>query len=289
MGFNMNNYLAIIKETFPELDIQDFSVLGHGNLATTCLVNKNIVFKITGTSEKALKDTEHEIYLLKLINHNLSFNIPKILYDGKINNGGWVFGESLLPGITYSKELHDSFDKDTQVDILRQIGKVMHELHSIKVNDDKKLLFVGDYKQNIAMFNEYFSDEVKQCFSSADIKRINAVCERYEYLSTHYPVELVLVHADMHFGNFMFDTEHKKITGLIDFGAAHFSEPARDMHYYYGEDIKNILEGYGETKDIYLPERQKFHSVTNFLENIGGYIQENLSPDKEIQKLLSIL
>ena len=87
----------------------------------------------------------------------------------------------------------------------------------------------------------------------------------------------------------MFDTEHKKITGLIDFGAAHFSEPARDMHYYYGEDIKNILEGYDETQDIYLPERQKFHSVTNFLENIGGYIQENLSPDKEIQKLLSIL
>ena len=285
----MNDYLAIIKETFPELDIQDFSILGHGNLAATCLVNKNIVFKITGTSEKALKDTEHEIYLLKLINHNLSFNIPKILYDGKINNGGWVFGESLLSGITYSKELHDSFDKDIQIDVLHQIGRVMRELHSVKVDDNKKLLFVGDYKQNIDMFNEYFSDKVKQCFCPADIKRINAVCERYEYLSKHYPVELVLVHADMHFGNFMFDAEHRKITGLIDFGAAHFSEPARDMHYYYGEDIKHILEGYGETQDTYLPERQKFHSVTNFLENIGGYIQENLSPDNEIQRLLSIL
>ena len=30
MGLNMNDYLAIIKETFPELDIQDFSVLGKG-------------------------------------------------------------------------------------------------------------------------------------------------------------------------------------------------------------------------------------------------------------------
>ena len=140
-------YLDIIKETFPELDIKDFSVLGKGNLATTCLVNKNIVFKITGTSEKALKDTEHEIYLLKLINHNLSFNIPKILYDGKIKNGGWVFGENLLPGITYSKELHNSFDKDTQIDILRQIGKIMHELHSVKVNDDKKQLYKSSNSQ----------------------------------------------------------------------------------------------------------------------------------------------
>ncbi|MBR4860052.1 MAG: hypothetical protein IKV10_02005, partial [Alphaproteobacteria bacterium] len=74
-----------------------------------------------------------------------------------------------------------------------------------------------------------------------------------------------------------------------DFGAAHFSEPARDMHYYYGDGAKGILAGYGPTSDVYLPERQHFHSVTNFLENIGGYIQENLSPDNEIKKLMSIL
>ena len=281
--------LDIIKETFPELSIQDFSVIGGGKLAVACLVNKNIVFKITDSSEKALKDTEREIYLLKRINQKLSFDIPKILYDGRINNGRWIFGETLLSGITYSQELHDSFNEETKADVLRQVGKIMRELHSVKVNDDKKLLFVGDYKQNIAMFNEYFSDEVKQCFNQSDIKRINAVRERYEYLSTHYPVELVLVHADMHFGNFMFDTEHKKITGLIDFGAAHFSEPARDMHYYYGEGVRELLAGYGNNGDLYLWERQKFLSVVNFLDTIYDDVKYKKSPEQNIKKLLNIL
>ena len=289
MNDTEQKYWGIIHETFPELDIRDFAVLGHGKVAGTCLVNKNIVFKITDNSEKALKDTEHEIYLLKRIKQSLSFDVPKVVYDGRINNGGWVFGETLLSGIVYSQKLHDSFDDETKSDILQQIGGIMRELHSVKINDDKNALFVGDYKQNIAMFNRYFSDDVKKCFSSADIQRINAVCDRYEYLSTHYPVDLVLVHADMHFGNFMFDKNTKKLTGLIDFGAAHFSEPARDMHYYYGDGAKGILAGYGPTSDVYLPERQHFHSVTNFLENIGGYIQENLSPDNEIKKLMSIL
>lgn len=133
-------YMDIIKKTFPELNIQDFSILGKGNLAATCLVNKNIVFKITGTSEKALKDTEH-----------------------------------------------------------------------------------------------------------------------------------------------------KKITGLIDFGAAHFSEPSRDMHYYYGDGARDFLAGYGDNGDTYLVERQKFQAIINFLSNIRDNIESKKSPDKDIQKLLSIL
>ena len=281
--------LDIIKETFPELSVQDFSVIGGGKLAVACLVNKNIVFKITDSSEKALKDTEREIYLLKRINQKLSFDIPKILYDGRINNGRWIFGETLLPGITYSQELHDSFNEETKADVLRQVGKIMRELHSVKVNDDKKLLFVGDYKQNIAMFNEFFTDEVKKCFCPEDIAKINAIYERYEYLSTHYPVELVLVHADLHFGNMMFDKKTNKITGLLDFGAAHFSEPARDMHYYYGEGVRELLAGYGNNGDPYLWERQKFLSVVNFLDTIYDDVKYKKSPEQNIKKLLNIL
>lgn len=52
MNDTEQKYWGIIHETFPELDIRDFAVLGHGKVAGTCLVNKNIVFKITDNSEK---------------------------------------------------------------------------------------------------------------------------------------------------------------------------------------------------------------------------------------------
>lgn len=289
LGMKDTEYLNLIKETFPELSIHDFSVIGGGKLAAACLVNKNIIFKVTDSSEKALRDTEHEIYILQRIKQKLSFDVPKILYNGRINNGRWVFGETLLSGITYSKELHDSFDKETKSNILQQVGRIMRELHSIKINDEKGIVFVGDYKNNIAMFHEFFSDDVQKCFSDTDKKHINAICDRYEYLSIHHPVDLVLVHADMHFGNMMFDEKNKKITGLLDFGAAHFSEPSRDMHYYYGDEAKDLLVGYGDNGDPYLSERQKFMSVINFLDTICDDVKYNKSPDENVKKLLNII
>ena len=282
-------YLNIIKETFPELSIRDFFVLGKGKLATACLVNKNIVFKITDSSEKAYKDTKREMYILQQIKQKLSFDIPRVLYYGRMNAGRWVFGETLLSGITYSQDLHDSFDEKTKSDILRQIGHIAHELHSVKIDNDDKVIFVGDYKNNIAMFHEYFSPDVQKCFSDSDQEHINQICDRYEYLSTHYPVELSLIHGDLHFGNMMFNKDTKQITGLIDFGASHFAEPSRDMHYYYGDGAKSFLAGYGDNGDQYLPERQHFQCVVNFLDNINDDLKNKKSPDLNIKQLLKII
>ena len=60
------------------------------------------------------------------------------------------------------------------------------------------------------------------------------------------------------------------------------------MHYYYGGGIKNILIGYDETQDQFLPERQKFMCAVNFLANINEELETNESADNDIKKLLSI-
>ncbi|MBQ6109912.1 MAG: aminoglycoside phosphotransferase family protein [Alphaproteobacteria bacterium] len=285
---NEQEYLNIIKETFTEIQIDNFEILGKGLYGVACLVNDNIVFKIPIEHHEKRNNIKKEIFLLKQLENKLSFEIPRVLYN-KESERGIIIGETLVPGITYSQELHDSFDPETKSDILRQLGKIARELHGVKITDKESVLFVADYKDSISAFHKYFSTDVQKCFSEADIKLINAICDRYEYLSTHYPVTNVVVHADLHFGNLMFDTEKNKIIGLIDFGAAHFAEPSRDMHYYYGDGAKDFLDGYGDNSDIYLPERQKFQAVVNFLSNIGKDIKYNNSPEKNINKLLGIL
>lgn len=281
-------YMDIIKKTFPELNIDDFKILGKGMYGVACLINNNIVLKIPIENNKKLNDAKKEVFLLKQLENKLSFEIPRILYQHE-SSRGLIIGETLVHGVTYSQELHDSFDETTKSDVLRQLGRIVRELHSVKIDNQDGILFVGDYKDTISVFHEYFSDDVKKCFNDADTERIRKLCNRYEYLSTHYPVELVLVHADLHFGNMMFDTANKKIVGLIDWGAAHLSEPSRDMHYYYGDGARDFLAGYGDNGDPYLVERQKFQSVINFLSNIRDNIESKKSPDKDIQKLLSIL
>ena len=281
-------YLDIIKETFTELNINDFKILGKGMYGVACLVNNDIVFKVPIENDKKLNDVKKEVFLLKQLENKLSFEVPRILYQHE-SSRGLIIGETLVHGVTYSQELHDSFDKATKSDVLRQLGRIARELHGVKINNQDGILFVGDYKDTISVFHEYFSDDVKKCFSDSDQERISEVCNRYEYLSTYHPVDLVLVHADLHFGNVMFDKANKKIVGLIDWGAAHLSEPSRDMHYYYGDGAKDFLAGYGDNGDPYLAERQKFQAVINFLSNIRDNIESKKSPDKEIQKLLSIL
>ena len=61
------------------------------------------------------------------------------------------------------------------------------------------------------------------------------------------------------------------------------------MHYYYGNNIKNILIGYGDNGDPFLPERQKFMSVVNFLANIDEELNIDESTDNDIKNLLSVL
>lgn len=281
-------YMDIIKKTFPELNIDDFKILGKGHFGVACSVNNNIVFKIPIENSKRFNDQKKEVYLLKKLENKLSFEIPRILYNKEIPNG-MIIGETLVHGVTYSQELHDSFDEAIKSDVLRQLGKMMRELHGVKIHDEQGVLFVSDYKDILHLFYKNFTEDVQKCFNDADTERIRKLCNRYEYLSTNYPVELVLVHADLHFGNMMFDVESKKIIGLIDFGSAHFAEPARDMHYYYGDGLKSLLDGYGVTLDPYLVERQNFQAVINFLFHIRDNIESKKSPDKDIQKLLSIL
>lgn len=281
-------YLNIIKKNFPEINIKNFRILGKGFFGIACLVNDNVVFKIPFEFSKRFNDGRKENYILKKLENKLSIEIPRILYN-KETKIGFINAETLVHGTTYTQEMHDSFDENTKSDILRQIGHIMRELHSVKIIDKENILFVSDYKDELYLFDRNFPGSVQDCFSESDKAQINALRDRYEYLSVKHPVDLVLVHADMHFGNFMFDTDNNKIIGLIDFGAAHFAEPARDMQYYYGNGIKDLLSGYGDNGDAYLGERQKYHSMVNFLYNIRNNIENKKSPDKDIRKLLSIL
>lgn len=263
-------YADIIHETFPEIKIKDCHFLGEGNFATTFLLNGDIVFKISDADEAAIKEAKREVFVLKHINQKLSFNIPKIVYEGRMYQGRWVFGETLLPGVTYSYDIHDDLSRKKQSDILRQIGSIMRELHGLKVMDKNNFYSVSDYQENLDLFNKNLTEHVRDYVGPDGVEQLREIYQRYKFLSTNYPVKPVFVHGDLHYGNLMFDKKSKKITGVIDFGSSHLAEPSRDMLYYYGDGVNDLLQGYGKTNDAYLSERQKFQFVLRYIESINA-------------------
>ena len=125
----------IVQTTFPELSINNFSILGDGKYAYACLVNDKIVFKIPKLEDEYMNDQDKEVNILQHLANKLCVRIPEILYSGNSIDGKYIIGESFLNGITYTQELHDSFDEKTKSDILQQIGRIMRNLHDCAPSD----------------------------------------------------------------------------------------------------------------------------------------------------------
>jgi aminoglycoside 2''-phosphotransferase len=274
-----NKMKKLVGETFPELKINDFALLGKGKSGIICLVNKEIVFKIPLKSEGEIaRWQKNEAAVLRFLEGKLDIEIPKILYTAASENGLYIIGETLLSGIPLTYELSDTFDDESKNDILRQLGRIVRNLHDSGGNDsswqvDSCPETLEDFMYE---FNERFSGETRNVFSGKEINKIEEIAEHYQKISVEHPVKPVLCHYDLHFSNLMFDLETKQITGMLDFGCAGYTEPARDWHYYFYP--KYVLEGYGDTGDKYFADRQKFHALSWLLNNLSDELTEKEKP-----------
>ena len=265
----------LVSETFKELKIKKFEMLGKGKSGVICLANKEIVFKIPLQNEGEIaRWQKNEAVILRFLEGKLDIEIPKILYADYSENGVYIIGETLLSGTTLTYELADTFDDEVKNDILRQLGKIVRKLHDVGGNDSA--WHVDGCEQTfddiMSEFQERFSQKVRNVFSAREIEEIEAIAEHYKKITTVHPVKHVLCHHDLHFGNLMIDLKTKRITGLLDFGCAGYSEPARDWHYYF--DPKYVLEGYGDNGDLYFLNRQKFHALSWLLNNLGEEMEK---------------
>jgi len=272
----------LIRDTFPKLTISRFEKLGSGKSGFVFLANDEIVFKIPQSNKgRIARWQKNEAGVLRFLEGKLDINIPKVLYEGISKDGLFIIGETLVNGITYSYDLHDSFDEQTKSKIIKQCGKILRNLHDNGGNNS----FVQDkemgetYLQFIKNFDERFSDEVKKVFTKEEVLNIEKIANDYRLISQEHPVKPVLCHFDFHFSNLMFNMKKKEISGLLDFGCAGYAEPARDLHYYFGDGLLLMLEGYGDNGDKHFKERQLFHSLSHKLDNLGDELRDGKQLD----------
>jgi aminoglycoside 2''-phosphotransferase len=276
----------LVTETFPQLNINKFELMGNGKAAIICLANDEIVFKIPLQKDGEIaRWQKNEAEVLNFLEGKLDIEIPKLLYAATAKNGLFIIGETLLSGTTLTYELCDTYSSETKNNLLRQLGKIVRNLHDAG-GSDSSWLDEGHQDTIDDYMNEFYmrlSGETRSVFTNSEIKKLEEIAERYKKISATHPVKPVLCHHDLHFFNLMFDTESKQITGLLDFGCAGYAEPARDWHYYF--DAKHILEGYGNNGDKYFSRRLKFHALSWLLSNLG----ESLTNKQETEKNLGFI
>jgi hypothetical protein len=82
----INDLRNLISETFQDLKINEFELIGKGKTASICLINNEIVFKVPLEGEGGI-EPKKEADVLKFLEGKLDIEIPKILYSGTSENG----------------------------------------------------------------------------------------------------------------------------------------------------------------------------------------------------------
>jgi len=266
---------TLVVETFPHIPIKKFTLLGEGKSATVCLANDEIVFKIPLPDHVENAEWQrNEPTVLQFLEGKLDIQVPKILCAGTSPCGLYIFGMTLLHGTPFSYELCDTYDKETSLDIQRQLGKIVRNIHTAGGHDPSWLTTNTQETaaELLADFHRKFNPTTRAFFLPHEVEFVEEIAKRYEYVSTHHPVKPVLCHHDLHYYNLMFDEENKRISGVLDFGCAGYGEPAQDWHYYF--DAKYVLEGYGDTADEFFMDRQRFHALSHMLYDFAPDVAE---------------
>ena len=161
---DINRLKKLITENFPELKIKEFSLLGKGKSGMICLVNNKVVFKIPLQNEGEIaRWQKNETAVLRFLEGKLNIEIPKILYTATSESGLYIIGETLLSGTPLSYELYETYDDKTKADILRQLGKIVRQLHDVGGHDPSWMADIPNGHQDQETLIDII-DEFNECF-----------------------------------------------------------------------------------------------------------------------------
>ncbi|WP_444997665.1 aminoglycoside phosphotransferase family protein [Aliikangiella sp. IMCC44359] len=158
-----------------------------------------------------------ELEAANLLTNKLTLATPKVLAHGKINNWLYII-ITKLPGISLA-DVWPSMNIDNKRDIVNQLGEFIRYLHLIPMENNSSLK---------VEWNNYLGQLKQDCIARHTRKKVPSqlVEQITPYLATtnskHDDGDVFFIHMDLHPWNIMVEkqTEHYRITGIIDFGDA---------------------------------------------------------------------
>ncbi|SDN99564.1 phosphotransferase family protein [Alkalicoccus daliensis] len=235
-----------IERFFPELKPISIEHAGTGFDTTVYRVNKELVFRFP-RQEKGLHAMENENKVLTYLQKNFfssPYEVPAPLFYGQQEGEDFPFvGFSFVSGKELAEE-HDVNLLSKEVNNLAAFLSSLHQLPAAEMSlipDELKRLSSQKRKP---MLEEIFTEIASICDKSTiDMAHfyLKEIPEWENPESTHF------VHGDLHPKNII--AAENRISGIIDWGDAHFGHPASDLALLYQavpqEFHRNFFDIYG--------------------------------------------
>lgn len=203
----------VIIDELSNLTINSFQLISTGWDNLVADVNNEWIFRFA--REKSFVTTlEREYLLLHKLRPNISLPIPYYELFGV--NTAFV-GYRKIPGDSLLDEtVYLSLPKNVRQEIAETLASFLTQLHKSISAEEALALGYKKYEVPLALIENF----VLGTTQSDEAERLINEALAYNKQHRHDENNLVLLHNDLHGGNFTFDMNTQKVIGVFDFSDA---------------------------------------------------------------------
>ncbi|MFT4414350.1 aminoglycoside phosphotransferase family protein [Fredinandcohnia humi] len=240
-----NEMLRFVKNSFPDLTINDIQVNNRGWDNDILIVNEKIVFRFP-KSNNLLSVIVEEGKLLEILRAK-----EPLLH---IPNYGFVYSDNELKGVTYSLIEGKSLNQITIPNLrdnpvnARVIGDFLTKLHSLDVSSREITLKTT---HTLSYWEDLYSNVTSALYPFINKQQVYDIDHFFTNFIEVFPrltFKKSVIHGDLTASNIIYNQEKKGISGIIDFTDAQIGDPAFDfagLYWDFGPDFtKDVLHWY---------------------------------------------
>lgn len=235
-------YQQKIEDYFPYIHIKSIKpTFDHGLHNDLVLVNGEILVRFAKV-DYAKDLLENEFKCINLIREKTNIPVPQMeRLDYGVVYYPYIHGEQL-----FRHRLFD-YDKIKQKDLMEQIGDYMYQMHSISLDDIKRIgikVSPASTENPVEAFErlvEYYKrvkDELYLHMRAYTRSCVEASFRGIENGAEWFHYTPCLIHGDLALEHIIVDEKYKNVVGILDFGVAGIGNPTHD--------IGVLLDGLGE-------------------------------------------
>lgn len=247
-------YRSLINKIAPELDIRKLEINAEGMANDVVIVNSEFVFRFA-KGELGHSSYFREIRALEVLRGHVEIPIPVPFYTAED-----VIAYHFLPGESFTRDKLAALNLDDQKTAAGHLAAFLRGMHAI--NDPDLPLTAAPVR--IEQFQEQYRRAREVLFPLLLPHQVDWVQRVYSFIDLPgaFDVEPTLSHGDLAPYHILFNPQHKRLSGVIDFGVSGLGDPASDLgallQYYGPEFVSQMAEMYPGI-DRYLP-RASFYA-----------------------------
>jgi aminoglycoside 2''-phosphotransferase len=244
----LKRLLPRIHELAPDLEVRKVEYNDQGLMNEIAIINDDLVFRFARDAAAALA-LQAELTILNHLRQYLSLPIPTPFASTPCSAA-----YHMLPGDTLSREVLAGLDSAEVQALAEQTGIFLSELHSAPLLPGLPRSPAPVTPEAWLKIQRRTRKLVYPLLLPHQLAAVERFFERLLGDPGMFDSQPALIHGDLGPYHLLYDSQARRLAGVIDFGVAGLGDPANDLalllHYYGERFVQRMLEVYPQAAEV---------------------------------------